>query len=191
MINLLIFGPPGAGKGTQAAFVAQKYNLKHISSGELLRQEAKDGEFKDEVAKYLDAGHLVPDELITKIIKDELEDTDKKQGVLLDGYPRTIKQAEFLDSLLKDNNRQLNLVINLELEDDIAISRIMSRGENSGRADDRSEIIKKRFHIYHQETEPLLNYYKNQKKLKHVNGRPDVEAVKKELEETIEKLLNK
>lgn len=188
MINLLIFGPPGAGKGTQAAAIAKKYQLNHISSGEILRQEAKDGKLKEEIAKYLDAGQLVPDELLNEMIEKALINSNK-EGIIFDGYPRTLQQVKFLDELLAKHNREMDVVINLTLDDETAIKRILSRGEVSGRSDDKREIVEERFRIYHAQTSPLLQYYRERGRIIDIDGRPDIAAVEKHINNIIDEII--
>lgn len=193
MINLLIFGPPGAGKGTQAKVISKKYKLTHISSGDLLRQESKTNSSHKDIAKILKSGQLVPDNLINNLLKEHLTKIDptKTKGFLLDGYPRTLKQAEFIDNYLKKNKQTIRAIISLKLKDKDAIKRILVRGKTSGRKDDNLKIIEKRLEIYQSETKPLLKYYQQQKKLINIDGRPDIELVSQKIGKVIDKLLKK
>lgn len=188
MINLLIFGPPGAGKGTQAIAIAKKYNLHHISSGDILRQEAINGQLKDEIAKHLDAGQLVPDKLLNKMIEEAIAESGNR-GIIFDGYPRTLSQVKFLDELLAKYKRGMNIVINLTLDDETAIARILSRGKNSGRSDDRHEIVTKRFRIYYAQTSPLVNYYKERGIIVDIDGKPDVATVESHINKIIDEII--
>src|SRR5680860_74947 len=185
MLNLIIFGPPGAGKGTQAKMIADKLHLYHLSSGELLRQSAKNPEHNQEINSYLDFGKLVPDELIIKLIAKDLETHFNNGGVVFDGYPRTLFQAKSLDNLFTDRGINPATVINLELEDKVAIERVMSRAENSNRSDDRLEIVSERFKIYHELTEPLLEYYKSKNRLITIDGRLNIETINKNIEQKL------
>src|SRR5665811_1764180 len=173
MFNLIIFGPPGAGKGTQAKMIAEKLHLHHLSSGELLRQAVKDSAYTKEISSYLDAGRLVPDDLIIELIAIDLETHLNNGGIVFDGYPRTIFQAKSLDNLFAERGIEPITVINLELEDKIAIDRVMSRAENSNRSDDKLAVFTERFKVYHGLTEPLLSYYESKGRLMTVDGRPD------------------
>ncbi len=174
MSNVLIFGPPGVGKGTQADLISKKYKLTHLSSGDLLRAELKHGRHKVKIKELLDAGKLVPDDMITEMIEKAVVQGLKKGGFLFDGYPRTLKQARSLDKFLKSKKVKLDAVINLKLSEKDAEKRILKRGQTSGRSDDNKKIIKARFGIYRTQTVPLLEYYKKQKKIINIDGRPAV-----------------
>ncbi len=187
MSNLLIFGPPGAGKGTQADRIAKKYKLTHLSSGDILRVELKNGERGAKIKKYLDAGKLVPDSLIIEIMDQAVLKNTKKSGFIFDGYPRTIKQAKAMDSFFKKNKITLNAVINLKLGEAEAVKRALSRGQTSGRSDDNIKTLRARLVVYRTQTAPLLEYYKAQKKVINIDGRPKIETVFKEIEERLNK----
>jgi len=176
-MNLLIFGPPGAGKGTQASLIAKKYKLTHLSSGDILRAELKNGELGARIKKYQDAGKLVPDSLIIAMMEKAIIKGAKQGGFIFDGYPRTTKQAKALDKSLKAENINLNAVINLNLSETEAINRILKRGRTSGRSDDNIKTIKARFAVYHTLTAPLLKHYQKQEKVININGRPPITAV--------------
>lgn len=188
MTNLIIFGPPGAGKGTQAALIAKKFKLSHFSSGELLRRELKNGPLGLKIKQCQDAGRLVPDSLIIKMIETAAKKKLKGKGFIFDGYPRTIKQARALDSFLKRNKTAIDKVINLKLSEAEALERIMLRGKTSGRSDDNTKTIKSRFKVYRSQTKPLLDYYQGQKKIANVDGRPAIELIYKNLEKMIKEL---
>ena len=190
MLNLIIFGSPGAGKGTQAKMLAKQLDLLHISSGEILRQEAKNKKLATQINSYLDKGKLVPDELIIKLITERLEERLGKIGIIFDGYPRTLSQADFLDKLFERKKLKSPLVISLELEEDVAIQRILSRSKDSNRSDDKLKVITERLKIYHRDTEPLLEYYKSKKRLIKIDGRPDIETVNKAITQQIKKEVN-
>ena len=186
-MNLLIFGPPGVGKGTQAALISKKYKLTHLSSGDILRAELKNGELGEKIKKYQDAGQLVPDTIIVAIMKKAIIKSIKKGNFIFDGYPRTIKQAKALDKFLKKNKIALDKVINLKLSKAEAVKRALGRGQTSGRSDDNIKTIKTRFAVYRAQTAPLLKYYKNQRKVINIDGRPKITDVFK----SITKCLNK
>ena len=174
MKYFILFGPPGAGKGTHAGAIAQRYNLKHISTGELLRAEISAGTELGKKAKSLiDAGSLVPDEVVEGMIEscfDTIRDVD---GFLLDGFPRTIAQAQALDGILARRGESLTAVISIMIPDSVIYERIQHRAAIEGRADDASdEIIANRIKTYHTQTEPLIEFYKNNGKYHEVAGHP-------------------
>jgi len=177
MLNLLIFGPPGAGKGTQAALIAKEYQLTHLSSGDILRQELKNGQLGAQIKKYQDAGKLVPDRLVIKMIETAVIKKIKGRGFIFDGYPRNLKQAHSLDKLFKSKALGIDLVLNLKLNEAEASKRIILRGQASGRSDDNKKTIKARFQVYRAQTYPLLDFYKKQKKVINIDGRPEIKKV--------------
>ena len=177
MLNLIIFGSPGAGKGTQAKLIAKKYKLTHISSGDILRQELKNGALGKKIKSYQDAGKLVPDSLIIKMIETAITKKIKSHGFIFDGYPRNLKQAKALDKFFKNHRKNLDLVLNLKLSESEDLKRIILRGLNSGRSDDNLKTIRSRFRVYQTQTTPILTYYNNQKKVITIDGRPKIEDV--------------
>ncbi len=188
MLNLIFFGTPGAGKGTQAELIAQKYGLTHISSGQLLRQEISTGELGPEIKHYLDSGTLVPDSLISKMIEKAILKDIQSNGFIFDGYPRSLEQAKALDSFLTNNNLHLSAVFNIEINEDEAKKRILQRGQTSGRSDDNLETISTRFTTYHNQTKPLLDYYSNQKEIIIIDGAPNIETVAINISQKIEEI---
>lgn len=185
MLNLIIFGSPGAGKGTQAQLLARDYNLSHISSGQLLREAALSEDQGGEISSYLDKGHLVPDDIIMKLMSPEIRKHLATDGLILDGYPRTIAQAKSLDKLFLDNNLKPAKVINLDLEESIAIDRIMSRAKYSNRSDDQLRVVSARLSIYQEQTKPLISYYQDLGRLISIDGRPDPETVNRNIQAAI------
>jgi len=173
--NLIIFGSPGAGKGTQANLIASKYDLTHLSSGDILRQAVASGdELSQKIQEFQKRGELVPDELIIKIFQDYLAKLNC-QNFILDGYPRTLAQAISLDKFLQE--KPITAVISLELPEEEAIKRIILRGESSGRIDDNETVAKKRLAVYSEQSLPLLDYYGKQGKVANIDGRPKIEDI--------------
>lgn len=168
----ILFGPPGAGKGTHAAAIAGRFNLKHISTGELLRAEIAAGTELGKQAKTLiDAGNLVPDSVVEGMIKNAFDTIKGVDGFLLDGFPRTMRQAEDLDAILAERGSQVDAVVSLMISDEKVFERIKGRAEKEGRADDASEsVIRNRIATYHTQTEPLIAYYKAQGKYYEVSA---------------------
>jgi len=161
MINLILFGPPGSGKGTQATKLADKYKLVHISTGDLFRYELSNQTPLGILAKsYMDKGNLVPDEVTINMLKSKMDRHPEANGFIFDGFPRTIPQSEALLNLLRENNTSLTAMIALEVDENEIVNRIKSRSQTSGRADDNDEsIIRKRFEVYNAETQPVFQYF--------------------------------
>lgn len=179
MFNLVLFGPPGSGKGTQAANLIEKYKLVHLSTGDLLRSEiANKTPLGVEAKKIMDAGQLVPDEVVIGIIDNCLEKNAGANGFLFDGFPRTITQAKALDKLLELKKNQINLVLALQVNEEELVRRLLERGKTSGRSDDTSEeVIRKRFQVYTNETEPVAQHYKESDKFKAIPGEGSVDDI--------------
>ncbi len=187
MLNIVIFGSPGAGKGTQAELLAASYGLSHLSSGDILRRELKKGPLGKEIKSYQDAGKLVPDKLIVAMMEKAMAKALKGKGMVLDGYPRNMAQAKKLDAFLKKRETSLNAVLNLKLPQVEAIKRLILRSQTSGRSDDNPKTIKARLKIYQEQTKPILEYYKVSKRLINIDGRPAI----KEIEGNIRIIINK
>ena len=171
---LVLFGPPGAGKGTQAEGLKDKLNLLHLSTGDILREEvSSQSELGVLAKKFMDAGELVTDDLIIGMIKNKILSEDSGKGFLLDGFPRTISQAEALDEMLSLNNLKVNNVVSLEVEDSILIERLLSRG----RSDDNEETIKNRLDVYKNQTLPIKEYYRSSNILVEIKGDDSIEVV--------------
>lgn len=178
MKRLIFMGPPGAGKGTQAKIICENYKIPQISTGEILRASIQKGtEMGLQAKKFMDAGDLVPDEVVIGIIKERLAEADCKGGFLLDGFPRTIEQAKALDVLLKSMNLQLDAVINISVPDEELLNRLLERAKIEGRSDDNEETIKNRLNNYNQKTFPLIEYYRKAGILKEINGVGSVEQI--------------
>jgi adenylate kinase len=172
MLNLVLFGPPGAGKGTQSQKLIDKYKLVHLSTGDILRNEIANGtQLGLEAKKLMDQGILVPDEVVIGMIGNKLDDNKEANGFIFDGFPRTISQAEALDKLLASKNSSISGMIALEVDDEELQKRLLSRGKESGRPDDANEdIIRKRIQEYNSKTAPVANFYKSQGKYASING---------------------
>ncbi|MDL5244382.1 MULTISPECIES: adenylate kinase [Leptospira] len=178
MKNIIFMGPPGAGKGTQAKILCTKLSIPQISTGDILREAVKNQTAMGiEAKRYMDAGDLVPDSVVIGIIKDRIREADCKNGFLLDGFPRTVEQADALDVLLKNEGKSIDKAINLEVPDEELLKRLLGRAEIEGRTDDNEATIKNRLENYNKKTLPLLDFYAAQKKLSQVNGVGTLEEV--------------
>lgn len=189
MFNLVIFGPPGAGKGTQSEKILDKYGLTHLSTGDVFRSNIKGETELGVLAKsYIDRGDLVPDEVTIAMVEDFLTNHGDARGFVFDGFPRTITQGEVLDDLLSNKNTAINIVLALEVVEDELVRRLLERGKISGRSDDQSEDkIRNRFNEYQQKTEPLLQYYEKQGKLVRVHGMGSIDEIFNNLSQAIDK----
>jgi adenylate kinase len=179
MVNFILFGPPGSGKGTQSDKIVEKFGLIHLSTGNLLRQEINDKTPLGQEAKnFMDKGQLVPDEVVIGMIDSCIQNHPSAKGFLFDGFPRTVAQAEALDKLLSFRKTGIHKVIALEVMDEELIKRVLKRGETSSRSDDRDEsIIRRRLEVYKTETAPVAEYYKEQNKLDVITGVGSVEDI--------------
>lgn len=188
MINLVLFGKPGAGKGTQAEFLKEKYNLKHISTGDVFRYNIKNGTELGTLAKsYMDKGDLVPDEVTIKMLQEEVEKNPEADGFIFDGFPRTAAQAEALDNFLESKDMGINATIALEANDEVLIGRLLERGKISGRSDDQDVTkIRNRFDEYNQKTTPVKEFYEAQGKFHSVNGIGSIAEITERLTKVIE-----
>lgn len=179
MLNIVLFGAPGSGKGTQSAKLIDEYGLYHISTGELLRDHIKRGTDLGKTAdEYISKGQLIPDQLMIDILDDVLDkEASGKEGVVFDGFPRTIPQAEALKKLLQKRGTDLHAVIGLEVPEEELVERMLSRGRETGRADDNIDTIKNRLDVYHKQTLPLRDYYTNEGKYLGINGSGVVDEI--------------
>ena len=179
MLNLVLFGPPGAGKGTQAARLVEKYDLVHLSTGDIFRSNIKEGTDLGQLAKsYIDKGALVPDEVTIGMLEAEVNSNSNAKGFIFDGFPRTSAQAEALDAFLSSKDTEVSSMLALEVDENELITRLLERGKSSGRADDQDAgIIKNRIKVYENETAVLKTYYANQNKFFGIEGVGSIESI--------------
>ena len=191
MINIVLFGPPGCGKGTQAQNLVKKFNLKQISTGDILRDNTKNGTELGKLAKpYMDKGELVPDQITIDMLIDELKKPTDAQGFIFDGFPRTAFQTEALERIVKDVlNDQIDICLSLVVEDEILVKRILERGKTSGRSDDANEnTIRNRIKEYYTKTAEVAELYKKQGKYVEVNGVGEIAEIAEKLYAEVEKI---
>lgn len=213
-MNIVLLGPPGSGKGTQAKMIADKYKILHISTGDILRENVRNGtKLGKEAKKFMDAGQLVPDKLLIDIIKDRLSKPDVKSGYMLDGYPRTTPQAEALSKMLPELKQKIDVVLNIEVPDDELVRRLSGRrmckcgvsyhlifnppkkagicdkcgGELYHRDDDKEAAILNRLEVYKKQTQPLIDYYTKAKIIANVNGAAEIPAIFEEISKILDK----
>jgi adenylate kinase len=179
MLNIVLFGPPGAGKGTQSEKIIEKYHLTHLSTGDLFRKHLGEGTDLGKLArKYMDEGRLVPDEVVIGMVEDKINSTTNTRGFIFDGFPRTVAQAEALDLMMDKNNLRISGMIALDVAEDILKERIRARGKTSGRADDQDDAkIATRIKVYLDETLPVAAFYKKQGKLTKIDGVGSIEGI--------------
>ncbi len=192
MFNLILFGPPGSGKGTQSEKLTAKYNLKHLSTGDLLRSEIHNQTpLGNEAKKLMDKGHLVPDEVVIGMISSVLDSNPKCGGFLFDGFPRTSAQAEALDKLLKLKKAPITAMLALEVSEEELVKRLLKRGETSGRSDDNNDmVIRERIEQYHRKTAPVADHYQQARKVVMVKGEGSVDEIFAALCKEIESRIN-
>lgn len=178
MLNIVIFGAPGSGKGTQSERIVEKYGLHHISTGDVLRGEIKAGTDLGKTAQsYIEKGQLIPDTLMIDILASVYDSFQDSKGVIFDGFPRTIPQAESLKSMLTERGKSVSVMLDLDVPEEELMKRLINRGKESGRADDNEETIKKRLNVYHTQTAPLIDWYKKEGLYTHINGLGSMEEI--------------
>ena len=188
-MNIVIFGPPGAGKGTQSKFIAKKYNLFQLSTGELLRNEIDNKtELGSKISAIINSGELVSDNIVSNLIEKYISENTYKQRLIFDGYPRNINQAVNLDKLLKDNNQKVDIVLKLSVSLETILRRILERKNQEKRKDDSEEIAIKRYKTYEKSTEPVLEYYQKSKLLNVVNGESSIMQISDEISGLIDSI---
>lgn len=187
MLNVVIFGPPGSGKGTQSERIIEKYGLTHISTGDILRKEINEGTELGKLAKSLiDKGQLIPDETIIEILEKKLDSLNNTRGVIFDGFPRTVGQAAALKKMLNRKGEDVNIMLNLEVERDELIHRLLERGKMSGRSDDNLETIEKRIKVYENQTAPVIDFYKKEGTYHPIKGTGEIDAIFNRIAEAID-----
>jgi len=189
MKNIVIFGAPGSGKGTQSDKMIEKYGLNHISTGDVLRAEIKKGtELGKTAASYIDNGQLIPDDLMVSILATVYDSFGDHKGVIFDGFPRTIPQAEALKQMLSERGDKVAAMIELDVPEAELMKRLILRGQQSGRADDNEETIKKRLLVYHSQTQPLIEWYNREGIHYHIDGMGDLNRIFEDICEVIDNL---
>ena len=186
-MNIVIFGPPGAGKGTQSKFIVSKYNLHQLSTGDLLRYEIKNNTpIGSQISSIMNNGELVPDEIVDNLIEKVVSNNLYKNKIIFDGYPRTLSQAQNLDNLLKKNDQKINIVLKLSVTLETVKKRISERQNQENRDDDNEETAIKRYKTYEKSSEPVINYYKQSNLLRVINGEATISKINSEISGLIE-----
>lgn len=189
MLNIVIFGAPGSGKGTQSVKLVEKYGLKHLSTGDILRNEIKaETELGKLADSYMSKGHLVPDGLVIDILDSLISKHSDAKGFIFDGFPRTLAQGEALGEMLEKHGEGIDAVLSLEVEEEELIDRLLKRGRISGRKDDNRETIESRLKVYHTQTEPLKEFYRTRGTLKNIEGVGSIDDIFGSIEKEIDRL---
>ena len=189
MLNIALFGPPGAGKGTQAKKIVEKYNLAHLSTGEMIRKEIAEGsDFGKMAAGIINKGELLSDEFVVALIENSIEHHKNVDGFLFDGFPRTVRQAEILDEMLAKTGHPLSALVSIDVPHDELMRRMLERAKIEGRADDNEETIKKRLVVYNTQTSPLKEFYKGEGKYQHINGLGSMDGIFEEICKAVDTL---
>ena len=188
MLNIIMCGAPGCGKGTQSDLIVEKYTLKHLSTGDLLREEiAKKSDLGIQAESFISKGNLVPDEMILDMLSKAIEDQTKdSNGIILDGFPRNVAQAEALETLMTKLNKEITVLIDLHVDNQELVNRLIKRGETSGRSDDNLETIKKRLEVYESKTAPVSNFYMNKNKYAAIDGMGTIDEIFKRISSVID-----
>ena len=188
MLNIVLFGPPGAGKGTQSEKLIEGYNLTHLSTGDLFRKNISENTELGALAqKFMDEGNLVPDEVVIAMVEDKVKNTPNTEGFIFDGFPRTVAQAEALDKLMMENGTSIDLMLALSVDEDELLERLLKRGKISGRPDDQNpDKIRNRFAVYNKETTPVAEFYDTKGKLFNIEGVGGIDTIFGRLSETID-----
>lgn len=188
MLNIVLFGPPGAGKGTQSKKLIDTYNLIHLSTGDLFRKNISEGTpLGIKAQSFMNAGNLVPDEVVIGMVEDKIKTTSEAKGFIFDGFPRTVAQAEALDKILEENGTPIQLMLALEVDEDELLTRLINRGKDSNRPDDQDPAkIKNRFEVYHRETAPVAEFYKSQGKHILIEGVGGIDNIFQKLKNAID-----
>jgi len=187
--NILLLGPQGAGKGTQGRLIASEYAIPHVATGDMLRAAMADGsELGQQVRPIYDSGRLVPDNLMIALIRERLSGEDAREGLVLDGFPRTMAQADALEETLREIGRDLDVVFEFQIPDEVGRERMLKRAAEEGRTDDTPEAIDERLRLYHEETKPLIEYYRTRGNLVGVHGDRPVNQVFSEIQQTLEQV---
>lgn len=188
-MRLILFGPPGAGKGTQAEAISETFSLPHIATGDIFRNNVKnETDLGRQAKKYMDKGELVPDDVVIAMVKERISRGDAADGFLLDGFPRTVSQAEALDEALSADGTSVDAVLRLLVDDEELTARMLKRAEEQGRSDDTREVVETRLRVYRDETEPLVDRYRRQGVLHEIDGKGSIDAVRERVLETIRDL---
>lgn len=184
MVRLIFLGPPGAGKGTQAYALASECGIPHISTGDILRNAvAQQTELGQKAQAYMDQGELVPDQLILDLVRDRLGQPDAAPGWILDGFPRNVSQADFLDRVLQAMNQTCDCVVNLDVPNEVIVARLLNRG----RKDDQEDVIRNRLEVYREQTAPLIDFYEKRDQLETIDGNQSLEAVTTDLHKLVDR----
>lgn len=190
MLNMVIFGAPGSGKGTQSEKIVEKYALLHVSTGDILRQEIKAGSALGNLAEsYMSKGQLVPDKLVIDVLEKLIERHRDAKGFIFDGFPRTLAQGEALDQMLAQHGAEVDAVISLEVDQEELLDRLLKRGLISGRSDDNRETIMSRLKVYEEQTSPLKDYYRKQEKLRAIKGVGSIDDIFQSIATEIDRVL--